>query len=98
MNTKPGRNELDRAWAITSPLFPAATGSFLLGYLTSSLVLTWSLKPTDGPFVVVFAALMIVLVVAELRGVPRSDARRRRFIFCAALVGVVPVMVSVLSS
>ena len=97
MARTPGRDELDRAWAATSPLLPTAISSFLLTDVLASLALTRSLALTDGTFIVVFAAVVLMAAVLERRELLKSASARRTLIACAALLGAVPAAVSALA-
>ncbi|NYI46514.1 hypothetical protein BJ993_003594 [Nocardioides aromaticivorans] len=97
MARTPGRDELDRAWAATSPLLPTAISSFLLTYVLASLALTRSLALTDGTFIVVFAAVVLMAAVLERRELLKSASARRTLIACAALLGAIPAAVSALA-
>lgn len=96
MTKERGRDELDRAWAATSPLLPAAIGSFLVSYVVSMLILTRSLTLTDGTFIVVLAAVVLVVAVLERRELFTTVAARRTLIPCAALTGLVAATVAAL--
>lgn len=97
MARTPGRDELDRAWARTSPLLPAAISSFLLTYVVASLGLTRSLALTDGTFIVVFAAVMLAVAVLERRDLFKPTSARLALIACAALLGAIPAVLSALA-
>lgn len=91
---KPGRDELDRAWAATSPLLPAATGSFLVSHVVASLALTRSLALTDGTFIIAFAAVVLVVAVLERGERFTAPSARRRLIAVAAMVGLVSAVLA----
>ncbi|KAB2809102.1 hypothetical protein F9L07_18770 [Pimelobacter simplex] len=61
-------------------------------------MLTRALTLTAGPFLVAFAALVLVVAGLEARGRLRSAARRRTVVACAALLGLAPVVLSLLTA
>ncbi|QSR25684.1 hypothetical protein CFH99_08620 [Nocardioides aromaticivorans] len=93
---EPARDELDRAWAATTPLLPVATASFLVSHVAASLALTRSLALTEGIFIVLFAAVVLVVAVLERGERFTTPSARRTLIAIAALSGLVSAVLAAL--